>query len=112
MAPRKKTVPENEFFFTTFAGEYVRIITNVVINETLETEEGIANTSQPMIVEGFLLEFDDSFLYLGTGPGNVTHSVSKRCVSIVQVGEEQKAGAMYDEILEAMPDPEKDGDIN
>ena len=109
---RRKKETNSELFFTTFAGEYVKIITTVIISETIETEEGIATSESPLTVEGFLLDFDDTFFYLGAGPEQVSHAVNKETVSVVQTGVEVKDVGIYDEILESMPDPTDEKEIN
>jgi len=111
MRTKKEKVPE--LFFTTFVGEYVRIVTTVVMTDTIETEEGISTSSAPLLTEGYLLDYDDNFYYLGQSPDNVTTAISRHTISQVQSGMEQPARNVFDEILESMPDkPDSSSNIN
>lgn len=112
MVVRRKTTKVNESFFATFVGEYVRVILDLTISETLETEEGVLNQSTPMAVEGFLLDYDDTYYYLGDGPNNVSQAIKKEKVSAVQVAQIEGPKTKYDILLDSLPDSPKKGDIN
>lgn len=77
MAVKKKESPKPlaSLFFTTFIGEYVQLTTNVMQSVSSQNEEQIVTQEIPVIVEGFLLDLDETYFYLGSSPDAVEHAV-------------------------------------
>lgn len=87
-------------------GEFVEIITDVSISLKNEMEHGVSEKSQPMIVSGFFVDFDENFLYLGTKDGKIVDGVGIK--HIVQVGKSEPQDE-YDKMLDEVEEPEADG---
>lgn len=105
---RKKDADELKTFSLAFMGEYINVITDLMIVDYTNTEDQTFEQNAPMIARGYLLDEDESFLYLGDNPFEITQAISKKRLCMVQIHVEK---SRYDEILDSMPDPEKE-DIN
>lgn len=107
----KRTSPPEttQTFLLSFIGEYVNIVTDIMIAEYTNTEEGAVEQNAPMVSRGFLLDIDSDYIYLGEDPFEVTQAIKKKRVVLIQ--REIKATA-YEELLNGMPDPKKKEDIN
>jgi hypothetical protein len=100
---------ELSLFFQTFVGEFVEVTTDIMIKTQIDTEEGIALQESPLSIQGFLLDEDDKYYYLGSGPGEIEHAVKIENVKAIGIA---KVKSVYDDVFDAMPDPEKDEEIN
>lgn len=96
-------------FAASFLGEWVRIVTKIKITETMETEEGILENTAQLILRGYLVDYDDSFYYLGEIPNEVNQAVERRNAPIIQIEEQIN---VYEEILNNIDIPEDKGKIN
>ena len=63
MPPKKKQ--PNELFFLSFIGEVVSITTTLKASETLQLDEEVVQVDMPNTFEGYLLDVDDEYYYLG-----------------------------------------------
>src|ERR1041384_1974834 len=90
MKRKTKKAIENEFnlFFETFIGEYVEIMTNTKTTETVQHEDGTVQSGEyAMIVNGYLLDEDENYYFLGRDSEEVTHCVKKDEVILVSISE-------------------------
>lgn len=87
----------------TFIGEYIEFLvkTSVIDDET----EGVL----PLPVQGYLLDMDSEFLYLGDSPLNINKFIKK---DLIIYGEVTKQKTVYDQIIEQIEIPNKDDKIN
>ncbi len=108
MTTRKKQPEELKTFSLAFMGEYINVITDVMIEEVVGSEETNIQQVAPMISRGYLLDEDETFLYLGDNSFEITQAISKKRVCMIQVYQEKNE---YEDILDSMPDPRKK-DIN
>lgn len=98
----------NEQFFSVFIGEVVSITTSTNLSQTVELEDEVVQIDIPNTFDGFLLDADEEYYYLGDTPHEVSKVVRKeQCVAI----EIAKLKTKYDEILDEMDDVE-DKDYN
>jgi hypothetical protein len=91
-----------------FIGEYVTLILTQETSITSESEEGIIEQSIPLTGEGYLIDMDDMFYYLGVEPEVVSCAVKRK--HVLQIVLTDPANP-YDQILDAMPEAEEK-DIN
>lgn len=85
----KKTtkVGRHNRLFETFVGERVRVFTKQVLTESLSSEEGTASQNSPLALEGYLLDMDDVYIYLGMDADKVSAAVSvSQIVAVQEVG--------------------------
>lgn len=111
MPPRKKPAqPENIDTFTlAFMGEFVNVITDIMIVEYSQNEMQTLEQNAPMVAQGFLLDEDLNYIYLGDNPLEVTQAIAKSRITMVRV---ERKKSKYEELLEDMGDPNKREDIN
>jgi hypothetical protein len=111
MPIKKKTadVEEIDTFVLAFMGEFVSVITDIMIVEYNQTEVQTLEQNAPMVTQGFLLDTDSKFLYLGENPLEVTQAVSKNRITMVRIDRKK---SRYEEMLEELGDPNKKEDIN
>ena len=104
---KKKTARSSQFestqsdnlFFLTFIGEKVEILCSF---EMLEKQF-------PQLVQGYLLDKDDEYLYLGSGPDEIHSVVRREDVKYLQIIKDIDP---MTEVLDNMPKPEKEEDVN
>lgn len=97
LGKKRKATEADDRLFLTFAGEYVTIMTRQNISEAIETEVGLANASTPFTFNGYLLDFDSKFYYLGDSPDQVTTAIATNEVVLMQ---EVRQLDVYDKLLE------------
>lgn len=90
---------DSETFFLTFVGEYVE-----VCGSFFHSSEEMA-----IRVRGYLLDIDNTYLYLGDGPDEIEHAIRKDKVIWLQVITQNNE---YQVILKEMGKPKDDKDVN
>ena len=76
---------KNSLLLANFASEYVQVITKTKISEEIPTEDGVSLVHAPIGEEGFVVDIDDEFVYLGNKPDNVTTAVSRKDISTIKI---------------------------
>lgn len=109
--PRKKISSEENLntFTLAFMGEYVNVITEIMIVEYSQTEIQSSEQNAPMVTRGYFLDEDNNYIYLGENPLEISQAVSKNKIVMISV---EKKKTKYDEILDEMMDPSKNEDFN
>jgi hypothetical protein len=97
MLKRKRKIQEDNRFFQTFAGEFIKVYTKSKVKETLSAEEGHIQQEAPLAVMGYLLDYDSKYYYLGDGPNQASVAVAIDQVILIQ---EVKNTDKYDDLLE------------
>lgn len=95
-------------FHLAFMGEQVVITTDKTATVTTSNELGFQTEVQPIFYEGILLDQDDDFYYLGV-PKEIMQAVSKKSVVHVMLSDSVD---IYGELLDQMPDPNRNEDVN
>lgn len=97
------------YFFRTFIGEYVQVTTDMKASEQVSNEDGSVFRESPLVFEGFLLDEDKDFYFLGMSPDEVQHAVKKICVKHISI---VPTRSIYDDLLESLPEPNKKEGFN
>ena len=105
----KKQQETTQTFLLSFVGEYVNIVTDIMIAEYTSTEDGPLEQSVPMVCRGYVLDIDNEYVYLGEDPFEVSQAAKKNRIVLIQ---RELKRTQYDEILEGLADPKKEEDIN
>jgi len=92
----KKTKAGNNIF-SVFAGERVAILTKTRVSESLASDTQTIDKSVPLSIEGYLLDCDEAYYYLGETADQVSAAVAISQVILIQ---EVKALDLYTELLE------------
>lgn len=110
MPPRKRQQNENiNTFVLAFMGEFVNVITDIMIVDYAQNEVQTLEQNAPMVAQGYLLDEDDNYIYLGENPLEVTQAVAKSRITMVRV---ERKKSKFEEMLDEMGDPNKREDIN
>lgn len=111
MPPKSKqqAVEQIDTFVLAFMGEFVNVITDIMIVDYAQNDVQTLEQNAPMIARGFLLDADNNYLYLGDNPLEVSQAISKARVTMVQI---ERKKSKYEELLDEMGDPNKKEDIN
>lgn len=97
MTTKKKTEPSS--FFLSFIGEYVQVVTSFQL-ATAESSE----VAMPLIIEGYMLDADDQYIYMGEEGDQIRQAVKNDYVVYVHILEKESE---LDEILSALPKVKK-----
>lgn len=111
MPPKKKQIDHEEIntFILAFMGEYINVITDIMILDYSQNDSQSLEQNAPMVARGFLLDEDDHFLYLGDNALEISQAVAKKKIAMIHM---EKKKNKYDELLDDMgTDPSKE-DIN
>lgn len=106
---RSNPTEVSQTFLLSFVGEYVNIVTDILIMEIVNTEEGALEQSAPLIARGYLLDCDSQYVYLGDSPHEIAQAILRKKIALIQRQTEKSA---YEDMLNDMPDPKKKEDIN
>ncbi len=94
---------KTNLFFEMFAGEFVEIITDLKIPQSINVDQE-GNTTEvqmPLTVNGFFMDIDDNFVYLSPDGENVKQSIPVNSIKYIEiVNLEQEAEEMLDNIPE------------
>lgn len=97
-------------FEKVFIGELVSIISDLSVSNTSQNDENYETNSAYMTFNGFLLDQDDEYCYLGETGNEVSSAIKKDSIRFIQVISPRNE---LDEILDSLPDnPEKDNEVN
>lgn len=96
-------------FFLAFSGQQVIITVNMMANDHSENEEFKKVHNYPVFYEGVLLDEDSNYYFLGKTPNEITQAVNKKFVMHIQTFEEKE---VFDQILDDMPEPESNEEVN
>jgi len=97
MLKRKRKVDNDNRFFQTFAGEFVKVFTKASIKEIASTEDGHVEQEVPLAIMGYLLDYDSKYYYLGDEPNQASVAIAIDQVIIIQ---EVKNPDVYDALLD------------
>ena len=109
MNTKKKQSESTQTFLLSFIGEYVNIVTDIMIAEYSTTEEGSLEQNAPMVARGYMLDCDNDYLYLGEDPFEITQAIRRKKIVVIQ---RELKNSEYTDLLNDMPDPKKKEDIN
>jgi hypothetical protein len=90
MPKKQKDVQDSEVFLLSFVGETVQVLTDFVLNTSRVNEDNDGNlvtedNGHPLIVEGYMLDSDDSYVYLGPTPDQISQAIKKDRIIFIQV---------------------------
>lgn len=98
---RKKKTLDKSLFFLTFIGEYVQIKLDLSSKMHAESNEGLVTEEGPLTLQGYLLDMDKNFYYLGGSPGSVTDAVKKIAVKHIRIVPVEQPKTIFDDILDS-----------
>ncbi len=94
----------SEAFFASFIGDRVEIVADFYQNYEEETAESRIRNHAPASIQGFILDIDSEFLYLGKNPHEVSMCLKRdRVLYIEVIGAPGEERSPYDELLDSLP---------
>lgn len=97
MVTKKKSEPSS--FFLSFIGEYVQVVTTFQL-ATADSPE----VAMPLIIEGYMLDADDQYVYMGEEGDQIRQAVKLDYVVYVHILEKDSE---IEEIFSALPKTRK-----
>ena len=97
---------KTNIFFDVFCGEMVEIITDLDVIQTVkvsEDNEAIPGPAIPMVVNGFLMDIDEKWLYLSQNGEQVNEALPIDAIKHIAIIDVQKE---LNQAFDNLPDPE------
>lgn len=89
-------------FFDIFAGEFVSITTKLQQKVTQQTEENVLQSESFLSIQGFLVDKDDLYYYIGDKPNSILAAIKINEVVHVEITQEEN---VFTNILEQLDVP-------
>ncbi len=106
---KKLSPPPINTFNLSFLGEYVSVTTTMKIKTQESTEESVFERNQHILLEGYLLDRDKYYYYMGNTSKEITHAIKRVRVIFIEI---LPIKNQYDDLLDHMPDPESGDKLN
>lgn len=88
---------KKKYSLEAFKDHFVEVLTTTNISSFQESELGISEKTQPFIMSGILLDYDENWAYLGDEEGRMSDSLNLD--HIVNIGISKKRDE-YDDMLD------------
>lgn len=100
--------------FSTFCGEYVRLMLNKDDKQTINHSGVIKMVQNPFVLQGFLLDEDDDYFYIGYSPDVISSAILKKQVVVMELCEEEdeEAEELKNILDESVDVPEDENGVN
>ena len=82
-----------DLFFKTFVGQEVDFIVKMYFKQSENNGEMIASQESPMAIRGFVLDMDDSNIYMGLTPDCITKFIVKESIIAGDIHDEDEDDA-------------------
>lgn len=102
---------KTNLFFDMFCGEFVEIITDLEFPQSINVgEDGQATeVKMPMIVNGFLLDMDDIYVYLSPDGEAVKQALPRDSIKHIEIVDLQE---QMHKMMDDIPEPEGNAGYN
>jgi len=104
----KKKNNKLDLIDNSFLGEYIRLILEPVTRLSHAKGDEMIDSETNIAIDGYLLEKDDNYFYLGSTAGSVTQAIRRDLVMIIQTELDKDE---YSEYLDKLETPKK-GEFN
>jgi hypothetical protein len=100
--------------FENFAGEYITILLNKDTKQTIEIDGRLQIIQSPALIQGYLIDEDDEYYYIGHNESSFNQVVNKRYIVHIELGNSETEEEQQDlELLDSLVDvPDEDTGIN
>lgn len=96
-------------FESVFLGEFVTVFTTINTSSMTQQDETIRESNSPLAFEGFLIDTDESYYYLGQTPKEASMAIKVDTVLSVIISEPKNK---YDELLDDIGDEPDESELN
>ena len=107
MTKKKKNI--NTELYLAFIGEFVEMATNVIVSRSEQNEDSVITSNEPLSIQGYLLDIDDEFYYIGSTPDGMSAVIRRENVMLMTITEEEN---LLEDILNSMDVPTNKEEIN
>jgi len=80
-----------------------------MVKQIEQTEDSVREINEPIVFQGFFLDADDSFIFLGDTPDEVCSAIKRDEITSIHIAKPQN---IFDDVLDSMGEPEDETDIN
>lgn len=100
--------------FENFAGEFITILLNKDTKQTIEMDGKLHIVQSPAIIEGFLIDEDDEYYYIGHTDKAFNQVVNKRYIVHIELGnpDKERIDSDFDMLNSLIDVPDEDTGIN
>jgi len=90
MSKKSNESEDSEVFLLSFIGEMVQVLTDFTIvassvKDSMDGDMNVQESNSPLIVEGYLLDSDENYIYLGRSSNHITQAIKKDRIVFMQV---------------------------
>jgi hypothetical protein len=96
--------------FNYFAGDWVSILLLKDIKQSVQAPRNVNTIYTPLFAEGYLLDQDEHYYYLGQQIDNVDKAVNKKYIITVELADPHQELAM--QLDESVETPKDDKGVN
>lgn len=105
-----KTKQKNNLMFETFVNKYLTIILRFTVERTIQRQSEVELLKTPMHVNGYLIDHDETYLFIGHNPDNYDQAINK--IDIVHIELSKDDSDPFDEILKDIEGPKDEKGYN
>lgn len=98
--------------FENFAGEFVVILLNKDTRQTIEMDGRLQIIHSPAIVEGFLIDEDDEYYYIGQSAKSFDQVINKKYIVHMELGSENNSVKTESYLNDLVPTPDEETGYN
>ena len=91
----------SQILYDSFIGEFIRLTTKLSSKIQNQTETEIETQESPIMLDGYLVDMDDKYFYLGMSPDTITCAIEINTVAFLQILQELNP---LENILDNLPD--------
>lgn len=95
--------------FKLFAGDFIQLVLDKDLETSVQNEESITRQKSPIVMEGYLVDEDDVYLFLGQEPDQINQAVKKEYIIHIEIASEEEVVSEIDKLLLTgkIPNPEE-----
>jgi hypothetical protein len=83
----KPSTEKIDLLFNNFVGEIISVMLNKDVEQTKQTETKIETLRSSISVNGYLIDMDDDFLYLGYEPSTIAQAVKRDFIVHIEIAD-------------------------
>lgn len=92
-------MPKSDSLFQIFINEHISVVTDLSLSVAPGEVEDMDGVAIPLTFQGYLLDLDDEFLYLGETNTEVDKAIKRESVVFIQISkQEDELSRVYDEM--------------
>lgn len=99
--------------FENFAGEHITILLNKDTKQTVEIDGRLQIIQSPALIEGYLIDEDDEYYYIGHNDKSFNQVVNKKYIVHIELSSSEKVEQVDFDLLDSLVDvPDEETGFN